>query len=309
MYPPFRADLHCHTLFSDGTLMPSQLLHLAKEIGLSGIAITDHDTIDAYSQAPAIAKQLGILLGCGVEFSSVFQKMNVHVLGYDFDLKSSAILQLCARHEQRRAFRNKAILDRLSRLGMTIYEEELLGGGQGAIGRLHIAKRMVEKGYVDSIARAFHRYIGDGKPAYVPGDGISVQETIAIIHQGGGRAFIAHPHLLQHSRKVKELLKLPFDGIECYYAKLPSHQESRWLQIAKEKGCKPSQLALAWVLAQDKNIVPIPGTKRRKYLEENVAAIDVKLTKEDLRRIEEIFPTGAAAGDRYPEHMMKIVNG
>jgi aryl-alcohol dehydrogenase-like predicted oxidoreductase len=80
-------------------------------------------------------------------------------------------------------------------------------------------------------------------------------------------------------------------------------------EIAKEKGCKPSQLALAWVLAQDKNIVPIPGTKRRKYLEENVAAIDVKLTEEDLRRIEEIFPTGAAAGDRYPEHMMKIVNG
>ena len=80
-------------------------------------------------------------------------------------------------------------------------------------------------------------------------------------------------------------------------------------QIAKEKGCKPSQLALAWVLAQDKNIVPIPGTKRRKYLEENVAALDVKLTKEDLRRIEEIFPTGAAAGQRYPEHMMKIVNG
>jgi aryl-alcohol dehydrogenase-like predicted oxidoreductase len=80
-------------------------------------------------------------------------------------------------------------------------------------------------------------------------------------------------------------------------------------EIAKEKGCKPSQLALAWVLAQDKNIVPIPGTKRRKYLEENVAAIDVRLAKEDLRRIEEIFPTGAAAGDRYPEHMMKIVNG
>ena len=80
-------------------------------------------------------------------------------------------------------------------------------------------------------------------------------------------------------------------------------------EIAKEKGCKPSQLALAWVLAQDKNIVPIPGTKRRKYLEENVAAIDLKLTAEDLRRIEEIFPTGAAAGLRYPEHMMSLVNG
>jgi aryl-alcohol dehydrogenase-like predicted oxidoreductase len=80
-------------------------------------------------------------------------------------------------------------------------------------------------------------------------------------------------------------------------------------EIATEKGCKPSQLALAWVLAQDKNIAPIPGTKRRKYLEENVAAIDVKLTEEDLRRIDEIFPTGAAAGLRYPEHMMSIVNG
>ncbi len=80
-------------------------------------------------------------------------------------------------------------------------------------------------------------------------------------------------------------------------------------EIAKEKGCKPAQLALAWVLAQDQNIVPIPGTKRRKYLEENVAALEVKLSAEDLRRIEEIFPAGAAAGLRYPEHMMSIVNG
>jgi len=80
-------------------------------------------------------------------------------------------------------------------------------------------------------------------------------------------------------------------------------------EIAKEKRCKPSQLALAWVLAQDKNIVPIPGTKRRKYLEENIAAIDIQLNAEDLQRIEEIFPTGAAAGPRYPEHMMSTVNG
>jgi aryl-alcohol dehydrogenase-like predicted oxidoreductase len=80
-------------------------------------------------------------------------------------------------------------------------------------------------------------------------------------------------------------------------------------EIAKEKGCKPSQLALAWVLAQGKDIAPIPGTKRRKYLEENVAALDVKLTPEDLRRIDQIFPTGAAAGLRYPEAMMHTVNG
>ena len=80
-------------------------------------------------------------------------------------------------------------------------------------------------------------------------------------------------------------------------------------EIAKEKNCNPAQLALAWVLAQDKSIVPIPGTKRRKYLEENVAALDVKITKDDLRRIDEIFPTGAASGERYPAHMMSIVNG
>jgi aryl-alcohol dehydrogenase-like predicted oxidoreductase len=80
-------------------------------------------------------------------------------------------------------------------------------------------------------------------------------------------------------------------------------------EIAAERKCKPSQLALAWVLAQGSDIVPIPGTKRRKYLEENVGALAVRLTKEDLRRIEEVFPADAAAGGRYPEHMMALVNG
>ena len=78
--------------------------------------------------------------------------------------------------------------------------------------------------------------------------------------------------------------------------------------IAKEKGCTPSQLALAWVLAQGDDIVPIPGTKRRKYLEENAAALDIKLTTEDLRRIGDAFPPDAAAGQRYPEHFMNAVN-
>ena len=79
-------------------------------------------------------------------------------------------------------------------------------------------------------------------------------------------------------------------------------------QLAREKGCKPAQLALAYVMAQGDDIVPIPGTKRRKYLEENVAAVDIDLTSEDLRRLNEVFPTGVAAGMRYPEHMMKLVN-
>ena len=80
-------------------------------------------------------------------------------------------------------------------------------------------------------------------------------------------------------------------------------------EMAKQKGCKASQLALAWVLAQGDDIVPIPGTKRRKYLEENVGAINIQLTPEDLRRIDEVFPRDATAGARYPEHMMQLVNG
>ena len=80
-------------------------------------------------------------------------------------------------------------------------------------------------------------------------------------------------------------------------------------EIAKQKNCTPAQLALAWVLAQGEDIVPIPGTKRRKYLEDNVGAINVQLTDDDLRRIDEVAPHGAAAGERYPEHMMQLVNG
>jgi aryl-alcohol dehydrogenase-like predicted oxidoreductase len=80
-------------------------------------------------------------------------------------------------------------------------------------------------------------------------------------------------------------------------------------EIAKQKNCTPAQLALAWVLAQGEDIVPIPGTKRRKYLEDNVGAINVQLTADDLRRIDEVAPHGAAAGERYPEHMMQLVNG
>ncbi len=82
----------------------------------------------------------------------------------------------------------------------------------------------------------------------------------------------------------------------------------RVAEIAREKGCQPSQLALAWVLAQGDEIVPIPGTKRRKYLEENAGAVDVQLTEKDLRRMNEVAPHGAASGPRYPEQAMQLVN-
>ncbi len=232
----FRADLHCHTTCSDGTMTPKQLLHHAKEIGLSGISITDHDTIEAYSQAPAIAKELGLLLGNGVEFSSTFQGLSVHILGYDFDLQAPSIAMLCSRHQQRRQKRNKNILEKLSRLSMPISEDELLATGTGTVGRPHIAYLMVKKGYVRTIKQAFNLYIGDGKPCFDSGESVSSEETIAILHKAGGKAFVAHPQLLKHNSKIKELLKLPFDGLECHYAKFPLDKENRWIKIANEKG-------------------------------------------------------------------------
>lgn len=260
----FRADLHTHSTCSDGTMSPEELLRHAKEIGLSGLSITDHDTIEAYVQAPSIAKDLGIILGTGIEFSCVFRKMSVHVLGYDFDLNNLAIQELCQRHQKRRSLRNRAILQKLSRLGMPIFEEELLKIGEKTLGRPHIAQLMVQKGYASSIKEAFNRFIGDGKPCYDAGEGISVEETISIIHQGGGKAFIAHPHLLEHANRIRELLKLPFDGIECHYAKFPADQEKRWIQAAKERGWLMSggsdfhgsvkdyiQLGCSWVGEED----------------------------------------------------------
>jgi len=232
----FRADLHCHSTFSDGTMTPEQLLLHAKEIGLSGISITDHDTIEAYTVAPAIAKELSLLLGSGVEFSSIFQGLSIHILGYDFDLDNPAILELCERHRHRRYERNKAILERLSRLSMPIQEEELMSMGERSIGRPHIALLMIKKGYVSTIREAFNTYIGDGKLCFVPGEGISSEETIAVIHKGGGKAFLAHPHLLGHANKIKQLLNLPFDGIECHYGRFSAEQEKRWVKIAHEKG-------------------------------------------------------------------------
>ena len=228
--------MHCHTTCSDGTMTPRELIFHAKEVGLSGICITDHDTIQAYGEAPPIAKELGLALGNGVEFSSTFSGLSVHILGYDFDLTSPHIHGLCARHQQRRAERNQKILEKLRRLGMFISEEELLSAGAHVIGRPHIADLMVKKGHVKTIQQAFNLYIGDGKPCFDVGTSISSEETISILHQAGGKAFLAHPHHLKGGHKMRELLALPFDGLECYYARFPENKQQRFVKIAKEKG-------------------------------------------------------------------------
>ena len=229
------ADLHCHTRASDGSMEASSLIRLAKERGLSGLSITDHDTIGAYAEAVKVAQDLGIHLGVGVEFSAVFEGHDVHLLGYDFDLNSTAIEALCQRHQNRRANRNSQILENLRSLGMEI-TDLLQQEGKGTIGRPHIAQAMVLKGYVSSVKEAFRLYLGEGKKCYAQGEKISVDETIEVIHAAHGKAFIAHPHLLPSSFPLDLLLQRPFDGIECYYGNFGERAAARWLEIAHKKG-------------------------------------------------------------------------
>jgi 3',5'-nucleoside bisphosphate phosphatase len=235
----FRADLHCHTTCSDGTYTPEHLVKLAKEKGLSGLSITDHDTIDAYDIAMPMSQQLGIEMIPGVEFSAIFQRMSVHVLGYAYSLTSQAIKKFCQRHIERRKKRNALILKLLANHKMVITEEELYSDSiknPHTVGRPHIAKAMINKGYVQNINEAFKKFIGDGKCCFSAGESFSVQETIDVIHEGGGLAIIAHPHLIDNSNIFQQLTKLKFDGIECFYSRFPAEKQYRWVEVAKKKG-------------------------------------------------------------------------
>lgn len=232
----FRADLHCHSTSSDGALSPEELLRLAKERGLSGLSITDHDTVDAYKTAIPAAKSLGVGLGSGVEFSCEHLKMSIHILGYDYSLEAPSIKELCARHKERRTERNRLILANLKKYKMPLEEEELKKfGKERTIGRPHIAQLMIEKGYVKTVKEAFNLYLGEGQSCYAQGAIFTALETIEILHQAGGKAFLAHPQLLAKTAPLKKILELPFDGLECYYSLFGKETSQKWLKIAEEK--------------------------------------------------------------------------
>lgn len=229
----FRADLHCHSTFSDGTLTPKEIVQLAKSIHLSGLSITDHDSIMAYPQVFEEAKKCDLLMIPGVEFSAMHKKTSVHILGYSFALGSESIANLCEKHKKRRQERNQIILEKLAQKGMKIEESELQN--LHVIGRPHIAQALVKNGFAISINDAFKKYLGDNKSCYAPGNPIGVEETLEAIHQANGIAIIAHPHLAKDFSIIQELLLMPFDGLECYYARFPAHDHKRWLKLALKK--------------------------------------------------------------------------
>ena len=232
----YRADLHSHTICSDGTLTPTEILYLAKKSGLSGLSITDHDTLDAYTDETLdLAKKLRIDLFPGVELSADLGKVSVHILGYGMN-KREALSPFFLECKESRDQRNQEMIKKLSRLSLVLTQKELEEKKTGKIGgRVHIAQVMVEKGYVKSIDEAFDRYIGDGRCCFVEKNGFSVEKIVDLIHQAGGKAFIAHPHLIQKKGIVESLLSMNFDGIECYYSNFPLQEERKWLEIARKK--------------------------------------------------------------------------
>lgn len=235
---PFRADLHTHTTCSDGTYSPIELVELAVASGLSGLSITDHDTIAAYAEAVPAALKNNILLLPGVEFSAAHQNETVHILGYGFNLNSPDIQSLCNKHQERRTKRLQAILELLHKKRMPLDPSDLASvtsGHPASIGRPHIALAMVAKGYVSSFQQAFDLYIGEGACCYIRDPLFSVEETIATLHQGGGVAVIAHPHLIKNPRLLEQLLLFNFDGIEGYYGNFSLLDNQRWLKIAHQK--------------------------------------------------------------------------
>ncbi|MCE2982591.1 MAG: PHP domain-containing protein [Parachlamydia sp.] len=231
----FRADLHCHTTHSDGTLTPLEMIEKAVQRNLKGLSITDHDTLSAYPEAIDLAAEKGLLLLPGVEFSASQQKTNVHILAYSFSIKNETIQAFCKSHQARRLHRNQEILNKLAASGMPLTMEDIqtVAPLSHSFGRPHIAAAMIEKGYVSSISQAFKSYIGEGKSCYAEGNPFSVEETLEVIHKAGGFAIIAHPHLIDRTKVVKSLLEMNFDGIEAYYARFPFKMQEKWVKIGQ----------------------------------------------------------------------------
>ncbi len=231
-------DLHCHSLYSDGTYTPRQLVDLALQMSFSGLSITDHDTIEAFDEAYPYATEKGLIFLPGVEISSKFRDEPVHILGYSFDPHAQSLIDFCKQHRERREIRNQMMLEKLSRAGMTVTMEEVkaLSPHATTYGRPHIALAMMQRGYVEDISFAFRHYLGSGRSCYVEGDKWTVQEAIGAIHTARGKAVLAHPQLLKARSPIEDLLALPFDGIEAYYASMNADVNRRWCEIAQRHG-------------------------------------------------------------------------
>ncbi len=228
-----KADLHIHTTASDGTCTPSQVVAHALKTDLDVIAITDHDTIAGIDEAKQAAAGKRLKVIQGTEISTLFEGRECHLLAYAFQ-DAGIVRTLLINQKQRRVQRARAILSKLNRLGFDISYDEVLGeAGRASIGRHHIARVMIKKGYASDNQEVFFRYLGNGSNAYHKMDYPDAEEVIATVHQAGGYVILAHPAHSFNFIEIKKMKDLGLDGIECYH---PSHnavQKRRYLTYCR----------------------------------------------------------------------------
>lgn len=186
-----RVDLHCHTTASDGRLEPAALLAQARDTGVDMLSITDHDTTAAY---PGLAVPRDVRLVPGVEFSSQWRSTGIHILGLNVNLASGVLAEGISRQRRLRVERAGRIAERLRRKGLPdLLPRVLEVAGPAAPGRPHFARCLVEAGIARDPAQAFKKFLGVGRPAYVPPGWASPNEIIDWIQSAGGSPVLAHP--------------------------------------------------------------------------------------------------------------------
>jgi len=215
-----KVDLHTHTTHSDGFHSPEELIKIAKSRGIRAVSITDHDAISAYTEAHSFGKKIGVEVIPGVELSIDIGGSEVHILGYLFNPKDKDLKAYLKFFRDERYRRACKIIEKLKALGFNLDIDEIeLATKHSAIGRPHIAKLLLSKGYVKSYLEAFNKFIGNGRPAFEKKVHLSPQSAFKIIKDAGGISFIAHPGKMPEPL-LKDLIDAGVDGIEVFH---PSH--------------------------------------------------------------------------------------
>ncbi len=222
MPEPRRAigDFHCHSSRSDGTRSPTDVVQLAAGRGVRNLALTDHDTLLGLDEARAAAAATpGFRLVPGVELSCDLPGTELHLLGLFVDSARATFVSELDRMRAARVARGEKMVNALEALGAPIRWERVQEiAGEASIGRPHVARALVEAGYVDNINDAFDRYLDTSSPAYVARERLHPVQALELIHEGGGVAVLAHPPFTtDYETHLPELVAAGLFGMEVYY--------------------------------------------------------------------------------------------
>jgi len=230
-----RIDLHLHTTCSDGLTPPDQLLELVRRAGLAAFSVTDHDTLAGYQRVRSLLQEGDPVLIPGLELSCSSERGDLHILAYLFDPDTEPLRQALDGFQENRMRRGRVMVEKLNELGVEItYDEVLEVAGDAAVGRPHVAEAMFRRQAVPTYDDAFRRYIGDRGPAYVPKKNFAPPEAIALIHQAGGMAVLAHPMIDRAADRIEELAALGLDGLETHHPDHSAGDKDRLKEIAKQ---------------------------------------------------------------------------